>query len=205
MLECSKFIKRLAKPHVHLVKELSTVLIPNNVQEAMGNPKWKHAINEEMEALQKNETWELVNLPPGKKIIGCRWIYTIKVNPDGNIDRYKAKLVAKSYTQKFGIDYDDTFAPVAKMNTIRILMTIAANEDWPLRQFDVKNAFLNGILEEEVYMDQPPGIDCNKKVCRLKRALYGLKQSPNAWFARFSTFMKKVGYKQSDADHTLFV
>lgn len=121
------------------------------------------------------------------------------------MDRYKARLVAKGYTQKYGIDYGDTFAPVAKMNTIQILISIAANKDWPLKQFDVKNAFLNGYLEEEVYMDPPPGIDCGGSVCKLKRALYGLKQSPRAWFGRFSNFMKQIGYKQSDADHTLFV
>ena len=94
---------------------------------------------------------------------------------------------------------------MAKINTIRIIISLAAIKDWPLKQFDVKNAFLNGILEEEVYMEPPPGINANGKVCKLKRALYGLKQSPRAWFGRFSKFMKEIGYKQSDADHTLFV
>ena len=146
-----------------------------------------------------------MTLPQGKKVVGCRWIFTVKLDSNGNIDRYKARLVAKGYTQKYGIDYGDTFAPVAKMNTIRILISIAANENWPLKQFDVKNAFLNGYLEEEVYLEPPPGINCSGKVCKLKKALYGLKQSPRAWFGRFSAFMKKIGYKQSDADHTLFV
>lgn len=94
---------------------------------------------------------------------------------------------------------------MAKINTIRIIISLAAIEDWPLKQFDVKNAFLNGILEEEVYMEPPSGINANGKVCKLKRALYGLKQSPRAWFGRFSKFMKEIGYKQSDADHTRFV
>ncbi|KAJ9561968.1 hypothetical protein OSB04_007128 [Centaurea solstitialis] len=196
---------RLAKSHALLVDKLSTVAIPNDVQEALRDEKWKKAMNEEMEALQKNQTWELVSLPSGKKTVGCRWIYTVKLDSAGNIVRYKARLVAKGYTQKYGIDYGDTFAPVAKINTIRILISIAANRDWPLRQFDVKNAFLNGYLEEEVYMDPPPGTKCGEKVCKLKKALYGLKQSPRAWFGRFSNFMKKIGYKQSDADHTLFV
>lgn len=110
----------------------------------------------------------------------------------------------KGTLKKYGIDYGDTFAPVAKMNTIHILISIAANKDWTLKQFDVKNAFLNGVLEE-VYMEPPPGINCHGKVCKLKKALYGLKQSPRAWFGRFSNFMKKNGYKQSNADHTLFV
>lgn len=196
---------RLAKSHALLVDQLDTILIPKNVQEATKDDRWKRAMNEEMKALQENQTWELVDLPKGKKTVGCRWIYTIKLDSDGNIDRFKARLVAKGYTQKYGIDYGDTFAPVAKINTIRILVSIAANEDWPLKQLDVKNAFLNGYLEEEVYMDAPPGINSNGKVCKLRRALYGLKQSPRAWFGRFSTYMKEIGYKQSDVDHTLFI
>ena len=103
--------------------------------------------------------------------MGCRWIYTIKLDSSGKIVRFKARLVAKGYTQKYGIDYGDTFAPVEKINTIRILVSIAANEDWPLKQFDVKNAFLNGYLEEEVYMDPPPCIKCEGKVCKLWKAL----------------------------------
>lgn len=107
------------------------------------------------------------------------------------------------------MDYQETFAPVAKINTIRILISIAANRDWPLQQFDVKNAFLSGDLEEEVYMELPPGAkrksSCKTEVCKLKKALYGLKQSPRAWFRRFSSTMKEFGYKQSNSDHTLFI
>ena len=115
-------------------------------------------MNEEMEALQKNATWELVPLPKGMKPIGCRWVFTVKLKPDGSIDRYKARQVVKGYAQRYGIDYQDTFAPVAKINTICILISIAANQDWPLQQFDVKNDFLNGDLEEEVYMELPLGL-----------------------------------------------
>jgi hypothetical protein len=133
----------------------------------------------------------------------------VKYKADGTIDRFKARLVAKGYTQKYGIDYTDTFAPVAKINTVRVLLSLAANLDWPLQQFDVKNAFLHGDLTEEIYMDLPPGwsdTDIRKpKICRLKKSLYGLKQSPRAWFGRFTKSMRAFGYRQSNWDHTLFL
>ena len=161
-----------------------------------------------MSALQKNDTWTLVPLPDGKRTVGCKWVFTIKYKADGSIDRYKARLVAKGYTQTYGIDYQETFSPVAKLDTVRVLISLAANLDWPLHQFDVKNAFLHGNLEEEVYMDIPPGCSTVSKtntVCRLQKALYGLKQSPRAWFGRFTLAMKKYGFQQSNADHTLFL
>ena len=172
----------MCESYAYTVNQLSTVFIPRNVQEALTDSNWKKAMNEEMEALQRNTTWELVPLPEGKKTVGCRWIFTVKLNPDGSINRYKARLVAKGYTQKYGIDYEDTFAPVAKMNTIRVLISLAENLNWPLRQFDVKNAFLNRTIDEKVYMNPPPETRCTDRVCKLKKALYGLKQSPRAWF-----------------------
>jgi hypothetical protein len=199
---------RLSKPLTTFIHELSSHWVPSNIHEALTDPKWTQAIKGEMEALLKNETWTLVHLPKGKKTVGCRWVFSIKHKADGSIDRYKARLVAKGYTQTYGIDYQETFSPVAKLNTIRVLMSLAANLDWPLHQFDVKNAFLHGDLEEEVYMDIPPGYTANSKsevVCKLQRALYGLKQSPRAWFGRFSLAMKKYGYIQSNSDHTLFL
>jgi len=115
--------------------------------------------------------------------------------------------VDKGYTQTYGVDYSETFSPVAKLDTIRVLFSIAASKDWPLHQFDVKNAFLHGTIEEEVYMEAPPGFSENFEPgegCRLKKALYGLKQSPRAWFGIFTKVMKGFGYKQSNSDHTLF-
>ncbi|GJW51621.1 putative RNA-directed DNA polymerase [Tanacetum coccineum] len=161
-----------------------------------------------MDALMRNGTWDKCILPQGKKPIGCRWIFTIKYKPDGTVERYKARLVDKGYTQTYGIDYSETFSPVSKIVTIRVLFLIAANQDWPLHQFDVKNAFLHGELKKEVYMEAPPGFSQHfkhREVCKLKKSLYGLKQSPRAWFGRFTLAMKKYGYKQSNSDHTLFL
>ncbi|CAL2249944.1 unnamed protein product [Prunus armeniaca] len=154
----------------------------DSLQEALKNPKWTQAMNGEMEALQKNSTWEMTILPKGKRTVGCRWIYTVKFKADGTIERYKARLRAKCYTQTYGIDYGETFASVAKINTIWVLLSLAANLNWPLHQFDVKNAFLHGDLKEEDYMDSPPGC----------------KMGPNTSNIDF-------GYKQSNSDHTLFL
>ncbi|KAM1062317.1 hypothetical protein ACFX2A_027225 [Malus domestica] len=189
--------------------------IPKPTYEADPECKHKYSMSEpnsdsrELRSLKKNATWEITDLPAGKKIVGCKWVYTVKYKADGTVDRFKARLVAKGYTQKYGIDYTDTFAPVAKINTVRVLLSLAANLDWPLQQFDVKNAFLHGDLTEEIYMDLPPGCSDSdrqkQKVCRLKKSLYGLKQSPRAWFGRFTKSMRAFGYIQSNWDHTLFL
>ena len=184
--------------------------IPRSVEEAMRHNHWRAAMEKEMEALIKNKTWEKHILPKGKKPVGCRWVFTIKRRADGSIERYKARLVAKGYTQTYGIDYDETFSPVAKMSTMRVLLSVAACKDWPLHQFDVTNAFLHGELKknEEVYMEAPPGYSGefkNGEVCKLKKTLYGLKQSPRVWFGRFCQAMTSVGFKQSNSDHTLFL
>ena len=147
--------------------------------------EWKNAMKIEMEALEKNKTWDLVELPKGKSPVGCKWVFTVKYKADGSLERYKARLVAKGYTQTYGIGYLETFALVAKMNTVRVLLSLAANLGWCMQQFDVKNAFLHGDLDEEIYMEIPPGFGFNlegNKVCKLKKALYGRKQSPRAWF-----------------------
>ncbi|RVX12571.1 Retrovirus-related Pol polyprotein from transposon RE1 [Vitis vinifera] len=147
-------------------------------------------------------------LPEGKRPVGCKWIFTVKHNPDGSINRFKARLVAKGFTQSYGIDYEETFAPVAKLNSIRVLLSVAVNLDWNLHQLDVKNAFLNGELEEEAYMKIPPSMETPEnsgKVCKLRKSLYGLKQSPRAWFDRLTRVVKKHGFIQCQADHTLFM
>jgi hypothetical protein len=200
---------RLSKENETFMNQISAISIPNSVQEAITDSIWKEAMNEEMRSLQKNSTWEVVELPAGKVPVGCRWVFTIKHKANGTIERFKARLVAKGYTQTYGIDYMETFAPVAKINTVCILLSLAVNLDWPLYQLDVKNAFLHGDLQEQVYMELPPRcimqIKGSTKVCRLKKSLYRLTQSPRAWFGRFTNFMKSIGYKQSNSDHTLFL
>ncbi|WVZ82885.1 hypothetical protein U9M48_030093 [Paspalum notatum var. saurae] len=142
-----------------------------------------------------------------KKVVSCKWVFSAKQNPEGKVERYKARLVARGYSQTYGIDYDETFASVAKMSTVRMLISCAANFGWPLHQWDVKNAFLHGNLQEEVYMEIPPGFskpDVAGKVCRLRKSLYGLKQSPRAWFDRFRRALCGMSYKQCNGDHTVF-
>ncbi|RVW66606.1 Retrovirus-related Pol polyprotein from transposon RE1 [Vitis vinifera] len=139
--------------------------------------------------------------------MGCKWVFTVKYKADGTVERYKPRLVAKGFTQTYDIDYTETFAPLAKLNTIRVLLSLGANLDWPLHQFDIKNSFLNGELEEEVFMTLPPGF-CKEeeetRVCKLKKSLYGLKQSPKAWFDRFAKVIKNQEYQQGQSDHTMF-
>ncbi|PKI50802.1 hypothetical protein CRG98_028797 [Punica granatum] len=148
-------------------------------------------MEDEMSALHANGTWELVPLPPGKTVVGCRWVYIVKMSPSGSIDRLKARLVAKGYSQILGLDYGDTFSPVANMASLRLLLSLAVVRHWSLHQLDIKNAFLHGDLEEEVDMEQPHGFVAQGeyfgKVCKLRKSLYGLKQSPRAWFGRFSS------------------
>jgi hypothetical protein len=137
----------------------------------MKNEHWRSAINAELSALSENNTWTLVNLPSDKRAMGCKWVIKLKLHVDGYVVRYKARLVAKGFTQTEGIDYLDTFSPVVKMTTARILMSIAASQNWPLFQLDVNTAFLHGDLSEEVYMKPPPGLHVSHPdlVCKLQR------------------------------------
>lgn len=188
---------------------LSDTSVPRSVSEAMREPQWVLAMQTEMDALQRNHTWDLVPLPSGVKPVGCRWVYTLKFLADGTIDRHKARLVAKGFTQVPGRDFGATFAPVAKLTTVRLIISLAAEYSWPLHQLDVKNAFLHGDLDEIIYMDTPPGFrgegEYAGKVCRLRKSLYGLKQSPRAWFSRFSDVVVHLGFTRCHSDHTCFI
>lgn len=164
---------RLSKSHASFMNQISSVCVPSKVHDVLKDPKWAKAMNEEMEALEKNNTWELVPALHGKRTVGCRWVFTVKHNADESINKYKARLVVKGYTQTYGVDHEETFAPVAKINKVRVLLSLAANLDWSLQQFDVKSTFLHGELSEEVYMDLPPGYEASsegKFVCKLNKS-----------------------------------
>lgn len=182
---------------------------PETFEDALKNEdsvEWKTAMDREVASLKENQTWTLTDLPPGARAIPCRWVFRLKKNPDGSIDKYKARLVVKGFSQRHGIDYSETFSPVAKMGTIRSILSIAASEKMHLTQFDVSTAFLYGELEETVFMKQPQGYeDGTSKVCLLKRSLYGLKQAPRCWNKRLGDFLRGHGFKASDADPCLYV
>lgn len=164
-------------------------------------------MDKEFAALVHNKTWHLVPPQKGTNVIDCKWVYKIKRKADGIIDRYKARLVAKGFKQRYGIDYEDTFNPVVKAATIRLVLSLAVSQGWSLRQLDVQNAFLHGYLEEDVYMRQPPGYEESKVphyLCKLDKALYGLKQAPRAWYSRLSKRLQELGFTSSKADTSLF-
>ena len=190
--------------------DLSTVKVsePSTLKQALTDPNWTQAMDLEIAALHRNQTWDLVQQPSDANVIGCKWVYKLKHKSDGSIERYKARLVAKRYNQTHGLDYFETFSPVVKAATIRIILTIALSFKWELRQLDVHNAFLNGDLQKQVYMLQPPGyMDTTfpDKVCRLNKAIYGLKQAPRAWFQRLSSALLQWSFSSSKTDSSMFI
>ena len=193
--------------HHAFMISLDESYVPRTYEEAMLDKEWKESVGAEAGAMIKNDTWYESELPKGKRAVSSRWIFTIKYLANGQIDRKKTRLVARGFTQTYGEDYIDTFAPVAKLHTVRIVLSIATNLEWDLWQMDVKNAFLQGELEDEVYMLPPPGLEHLVKpgnVLRLKKAIYGLKQSPRAWYKKLSTTLNGRGFRKSELDHTLF-
>lgn len=157
---------------------------PITFEEAVKQSKWRKPMNEELAAIERNNTWKLTELPKGQKTIDVKWIFKTKLKENGEVDKYKARLVAKGYEQEFGVDYEEVFAPVARHDTIRLLIALATQNSWPIFQLDVKSAFLHGDLKEQVFVKQPPGyvkVGDEFKVYQLKKALYELKQAPRAW------------------------
>ncbi|XP_076893891.1 uncharacterized protein LOC143546021 [Bidens hawaiensis] len=180
---------------------------PKTFHQAVQDKNWRDAMKKEIEALESNETWTLEDLPLGKRSIDSKWVYKVKYKPNGDIERYKARLVAKGFTQMEGIDFHDTFAPVAKLVTVCTLLAVAVKRNWVIHQLDVNNAFLHGDLNEEVYMKVPQGFDKGKekKVCRLRKSLYGLKQASRNWYQKFTSALLEMGFRQCKADHSLFI
>jgi len=172
---------------------------PINYKEALKIDVWKRAMVEELQSIERNQTWELVNLPDKKKKIDVKWVFKVKLNSDGQVSKYKARLVAKGFLQKQGIDYNEVFAPVARIETVRLVIAIACKNEWLLYHLDVKSAFLNGPLEELVFVSQPLGFEIAGKenmVYKLHKALYGLKQAPRAWNKKTDQVLIQIGFKK---------
>ncbi|KAG7542778.1 GAG-pre-integrase domain [Arabidopsis thaliana x Arabidopsis arenosa] len=182
--------------------------LPKSHLQALSDPNWNPAMTDEYGAMLKTKTWDLVPRPPNVNIVRSMWLFKHKYDADGVLNRHKARLVANGKSQEEGIDYTETFSPVVKPATIRTVLNVGVALEWPIHQLDVKNAFLQGDLQETVYMHQPPGfVDKSKSsyVCKLNKAIYGLKQAPRAWNAKFSNYLKLMGFVQSRADSSLFI
>lgn len=181
---------------------------PATHQEAMRSPhaqQWREAMDAEMESLHANGTWELEQLPPGSKALPCKWVFKVKQHADGSIERFKARVVAKGFMQREGIDFNEVYAPTSRMCTMRTLLALAVANGWHIRHLDVKTAFLHGVLEETIYMHQPPGYVTDPKlVCHLRKSLYGLRQAPRAWYCKLKATLEGMGFTASTADPSLY-
>jgi histone deacetylase 1/2 len=187
---------------------LASIGEPLNLYATLADSHWCGVMQDEYNALLDNKTWTPVPSSKNKNLIECKWVYCIKRRIDGTIDRYKARLVAKGFKKRYGIDYEDNFSPDVKIATIRIVLSISVSRGWSLRQLDVKNAFLHGVMKKEVYMKQPPGFEnpnAPHHVCKLDKALYGLQQAPHAWYSRLSAKLQHFGFLPSKADTSLYL
>ena len=182
--------------------------IPTSYKRALLDPLWHSAMRDEFHALQQNNTWTLVPKPPGVNVVSGKWVFRHKFHADGTLARYKARWVCRGFSQQHGVDFDETFSPVVKPSTIRVVLSLAVSSSWPIHQLDVKNAFLHGTLNETVYCQQPSGFENSSSpdfVCLLHKSLYGLKQAPRAWFHGFTTFIHTIGFTASKSDSSLFI
>jgi hypothetical protein len=186
---------------------LTTQNEPKSFNEANKFECWRQAMHSELLALDRTGTWQIVDLPPNVTPIGCRWVYKVKLHADGTVERYKARLVAKGYNQIEGLDYFETYSPVAKVTSVRLIIALASINHWFLHQLDVNNAFLHGDLQEDVYMMIPPGVKTTKpnQVCKLTKSLYGLKQASRKWYEKLTSLLIQHHYVQAPSDHSLFI
>lgn len=198
--------KRFSHHHKCYLAAITSSDEPKNFWQAIKDPRWREAMKNEINALEENKTWTLEYLPPGKKAIDSKWVYKIKYKLNGEIERYKARLVAKGFTQIEGIDFHETFVPVAKLVTVQSVIAVAAKKNWTLQQLDVNNAFLHGDLDENVFMKIPQGFAKKGEtiVYKLKKSLYGLRQASRNWYYKFTRALLDIGFQQSKADHSLF-
>lgn len=172
---------------------------PRSYMEARESTEWTSASSDEIASIEQNETWILVELPQGAKAIGVKWVFKLKRNADGTINKHKASLVAKGYVQRHGIDFDEVFAPVARIETVRLLINLAAANGWEIHHLDVKTAFLHGELKETIYVSQPEGFEVKgseHKVYKLNKALYGLRQAPRVWNDKLNQILKELQFKR---------
>ena len=186
---------------------LMGIIEPENYTQAVKEHNWKLAMEREIDSIEKNETWNLVELPADKKVIGVKWIYKLKKNADGKIVKYKARPVAKGYTQKQGIDVDELYAPVTRLETVRLLLALSAKYNWEVHHLDVKTAFLNGEISEEVYVEQPEGFIKKGQehlVYKLVKALYGLRQAPRAWYSKLNSCLEKFSFERCPYEHAVY-
>ena len=170
--------------------------------------QWLEVMNDELKSMELNNVWDLEELPKGVKPVGCKWVYKTKLDPKGNVERYKARLVAKGFTQKEGVDYNETFSPVSRKDSFRIIMALVAHYDLELHQMDVKTAFLNGNLHENVYMTQLEGFLVKGKehmVCRLKKSIYELKQASRQWYLKFHEVISNFDFKKNIVDQCIYI
>jgi len=180
---------------------------PQTFEEAWASQHWREAMKVEMEAIEKNNTWQLVDPPTGVIPVIIKWDFNTKFNENGRVEKYKARLVAKGYSQRYGIDYTEVFALVVRLDTVRLLLALVAQSAYNVFQLDVKSAFLHGDLQEAVYVQQPAGFiqKCREtQVYRLQKALYGLKQAPRAWYHKIETYFDKEQFNRCSSEHTLF-
>jgi hypothetical protein len=180
---------------------------PSSFEEATDQQVWQDAMVEEYTSIMRNDVWDIVSRPEGKSVVSSRWLYKIKHVADGSIEKFKVRFVARGFSQKEGVDYEETFSPVTRYASIQVVISIASVMRWRIHQMDVKTTFLNGIIEEEVYIEKPQGFEVHGReshVCRLKKSLYRLKQAPRAWYSRIDGYLQSMGFTKSEVDPNLY-